>query len=792
MKNLKRALSLVLSAAMMVGMMVVGTSAAYDDVKAEHNAEAIAMMQAAGIMTGDDKGNFNPDAKITRNEMAVVMSNMLGLDTDDFAGASQFTDVPAWALPYVDACFANGIVSGVSATQYNGAANVTTREAALMMLKALGYFQYSGDFGNDWALATIKQAAKIDLLDDVKASATAALTRNEVAQLALNALESKVVYATKSGSTTSITTDDVKIEVTGEAVYHDEVDNDGYNYNSANKAGDLYLIEKLYEEDFKKQGFTTDLQQPGHKWVDTTKKLDDQKVVSVAKDAKYTIVVDKANLADTLAVYNKYIDEDAKAADVYAANTVFAKNGVVGTDGAYQIGDVVELYTNSDGKVTDVIVMDYSIGKIDKIDTKTLTKAQKEDGATCKVTIKGESAVLDNKFAGFDYEKGDYVLYILSADKSKVLASELAESVEGKVATLKSGKATIGGTAYPYGAPHGVAVTVGETGTFYLGKANEIMLTDTVASSEDYIYIYNLKLENKLNNEGINTSVATAYTVDAEGVKAVYDVALDIENGNVYFEDTKVAVTNGMKAVIAYSVNSDGKLVYETAKDTISGYQALTVDKNAASGTTSATEFVFVNQTATAVKVNVVTGYKNVNIAANGYTVVNSDGKVILAFVDAKNGSITSDAALAVVTDPAVAEGKNDDDDATYTYVVAIDGVESELTFKSAQTFTKGQVIAYEFDGDWAQIDSNATYFTGKTTAANDDYVTVNGKQYNLTGDEIVYTIVLEYKNEADFNANKIDSASVAEGGEIEKNDDVVYTVDDDVIETIFVYEYVY
>ena len=136
MKNLKRALSLVLSTAMLAGMMMVGTGAAFDDVTAEHNEEAIAVVSAAGIMGANEE--FNPDANITRNEMAVVMVNMLGLDTKDYAGASNFTDVPAWAADYVDACYANGIVSGVSATQYNGSANVTLGEAALMMMKALG------------------------------------------------------------------------------------------------------------------------------------------------------------------------------------------------------------------------------------------------------------------------------------------------------------------------------------------------------------------------------------------------------------------------------------------------------------------------------------------------------------------------------------------------------------------------------------------------------------------------------------------------------------------------------
>ena len=77
MRNLKRALSLALASVMLLGMMVVGTSASYPDVKADDNKEAIEVMQLLKVMTGDDKGNFNPAKAVTRNEMAVIMCKLL-------------------------------------------------------------------------------------------------------------------------------------------------------------------------------------------------------------------------------------------------------------------------------------------------------------------------------------------------------------------------------------------------------------------------------------------------------------------------------------------------------------------------------------------------------------------------------------------------------------------------------------------------------------------------------------------------------------------------------------------
>ena len=62
MRNLKRALSLALASVMVMGLMVVGTGASYADVSSEQNQEAIEVLQEVGIMTGDENGNFNPNA----------------------------------------------------------------------------------------------------------------------------------------------------------------------------------------------------------------------------------------------------------------------------------------------------------------------------------------------------------------------------------------------------------------------------------------------------------------------------------------------------------------------------------------------------------------------------------------------------------------------------------------------------------------------------------------------------------------------------------------------------------
>ena len=69
MRNLKRALSLALAAAMLVSLMVVGASAAsYGDQDKVSQAEAVDVLTGLGIVGGDQNGNFNPTATLTRAE----------------------------------------------------------------------------------------------------------------------------------------------------------------------------------------------------------------------------------------------------------------------------------------------------------------------------------------------------------------------------------------------------------------------------------------------------------------------------------------------------------------------------------------------------------------------------------------------------------------------------------------------------------------------------------------------------------------------------------------------------
>ena len=100
MRNLKRTLSLVLAMALVVGMMMVGASAASSDFVDGDEityTEAAGIMTALGVFEGTDKGAFDPAGTLTREQAAAIICRMLlGDDAENLTTNSVvFSDVAA-------------------------------------------------------------------------------------------------------------------------------------------------------------------------------------------------------------------------------------------------------------------------------------------------------------------------------------------------------------------------------------------------------------------------------------------------------------------------------------------------------------------------------------------------------------------------------------------------------------------------------------------------------------------------------------------------------------------------
>ena len=843
---MKKFLSLVLALVMTMSLVTVSAGAKdFTDNSKINYKEAVDVMSAAGIIDGYTDGSFNPNNTLTRGAAAKIICNMiLGPTTAGalVADAAPYSDVPTTNTfaGYIAYCAKEGIISGYADGTFRPAASLSGYAFMKMLLGALGYdVTAEGYTGANWSINVAKRAlsSNVDLAADLNGdfNGTKAVTREEACLYAFNTLKATMVEYENSNS---ITVNGITFTNKSTAKDMTCVEGKG-NDGKIKEDGKVQFAEK-YFPDLKAAPATDDLGHPATKWMWKKDKIG---TYGKKADETYTLtgtyeIGANKDYATLLAVLK---DEDftdnkdlklAKGVDVYvngaAVKTTEAEAVVKALVNDAKGGTTVELYYNDDDKdaVDCVTILNYSIKQIDDVSSK-LTKDQKKDGATCKIKV-GSKWYMDNDVAGFDaktYVEDAYLLYILKADKTEMIASQIAEEITGKVTSTKgTDKATIGGTQYKYIA--GLNIDVDDEGSFYLNVAGQIAEVDTTSNSDNYAFVYKIDKDTGVNSDGVNATTYTAYYVAADGTKASADIATkkviekDAEGKDIavyYFDgyqetvkvdgkDTKVdvRVPDDFNGVWAFSINGDKEFVRETPKDDINT-EKMTISKSHAAGTDSDTQFIFAWADGNKVKTSTATGYKNASVNDKTvYTVTNDDGDYLYVFVGFKNGSLSSDVQYAVVTDGKASKTK-DGDDAIYTYDVVINGEETTLSFKGTDPqLTKGSAIAYEMDGKYVKDGSKETLDFAKVQAGTKNYVKVGGTQYNLDDDvKAIYTVTLEYKTEDAYKTAigdgtsalglaGLDSVSVNEGADVDSKSWVAYKVDGSDLAVLFVVDFVY
>ncbi|GLC90142.1 hypothetical protein LYSBPC_32690 [Lysinibacillus piscis] len=97
----------------------------------------VAALKEAGIIDGYPDGSFNPNAPITRNQMAKIIVKGYGL-TPATDITLPFTDITKndWAAPYIQTLFDMGITIGQTTTTYGGEATVTRANMAAFTIRS--------------------------------------------------------------------------------------------------------------------------------------------------------------------------------------------------------------------------------------------------------------------------------------------------------------------------------------------------------------------------------------------------------------------------------------------------------------------------------------------------------------------------------------------------------------------------------------------------------------------------------------------------------------------------------
>ena len=269
MRNLKRVLSLGLAFVMLLGMMVITSSAAsadFDDSAEINYTEAVDVLTGLGILEGDNLGNFNPTDILTREQAAkIICYIIMGPENAEKLGNNTqiFSDVAAgrWSAGYIAYCANLGILAGYGNGNFGPEDNLTGVQFGKLLLVAAGYnAETQGYLGNDWAtnIATDMMANGIDVKGTIL---SADLTREQAAQMCLQAMEMDTVeYATGNviGLVGPYATDETFM-----AKYFPNLEKLEGVVITANEYADLYADEPLAagktEMDGKTYNYSSDL-----------------------------------------------------------------------------------------------------------------------------------------------------------------------------------------------------------------------------------------------------------------------------------------------------------------------------------------------------------------------------------------------------------------------------------------------------------------------------------------------------------------------------------------------------
>ncbi|HIQ69834.1 MAG TPA: S-layer homology domain-containing protein [Candidatus Avoscillospira stercorigallinarum] len=544
MKNFRKVLALILVVATLfsfVAMVSAKDADDYSDYDKVNYAEAVDVLSAIGILDGYPDGTFRPTNTIKRSEMAkmiAVLSNAGDDVSDLYASACTFADAKNdWAASYIAYCAQTGIVSGRNATTFDPNGKVTGIETAKMLLCVLGFDAATqGYVGTNWKTNILRDAKDHGLLNGFAADydPDKAITREEAAQMMLNALQANIVIGTISENLVKIT-NTIYFDRFGGHVSIPDAENEGWIViTRQNVVISPFPLGSIYK------GLTLTADQdcygnPGFSWVYRNAKgtVVFDKFYPTAADYSYTasasLKTDLKEEVDSSKAYtfNWYVDGRDMNGEIPLNNTTLA---------------TVQNHTGN-GVETHVYVDDADAHVIITIKNTYIGEVTSVSNYEGTFKMNNTAAAFDN--TGYGFKVGDVVLYwICSADSNYNGNSQLHDA---KIAPVVTGACTrteqdltggngsttkVGGETYEYAE---------NFNNFYAPQPG-VMTRFEVDASSDNGQEYDLYLDEfgyvmAWTNHSDSVEYVYAYAVEQTGVKIPGNIGYDGNRAYTYTND---------------------------------------------------------------------------------------------------------------------------------------------------------------------------------------------------------------------------------------------------------------
>ena len=186
----------ILSILLAVALLASSASASFSDIEDSYTQQAASALASMGIITGNGRGEYEPDRLLSRAEFTRLAVGSLGVkNVDNYSSYTIFPDVPAghWASGWVNAAVRhpdfekNPIIRGLGNGTFAPNNPTTLGEACTMALRMLGYEQK--DIGPFWPNDYVAKANALGLLANITVTNPyTAITRGDAAILFRNTL----------------------------------------------------------------------------------------------------------------------------------------------------------------------------------------------------------------------------------------------------------------------------------------------------------------------------------------------------------------------------------------------------------------------------------------------------------------------------------------------------------------------------------------------------------------------------------------------------------------------------
>ena len=717
MRNLKRTLSLVLAAVMLVGMMVVVASAASSDFVDGNEityAEAAEVMTALGVFEGTDKGAFDPTGILTREQAAAIICRMLlGDDAENLTtNSTVFSDVAAgrWSAGYIGYCAQQNILAGTGNGTFNPEGELTGLAFAKMLLVALGYDPAIEQYvGNDWAVNVAADAVDAGIAVSGVIMADA-MTREQAAQMAYQTLEADMVRYASRGTT--IQQPDGSTIIVGNTAAEPVSKTDSDYAGDSND--DTQQFCERYFADLKKVNGEDDFARPASQWK---LKNDIIGTYLAEADGTFTTAVDKGDLYDVIGrtVYNDitaskptdfsvYVDGDPVSSPDVA--DYFVNNETDDAKGTAK-GVLTQVFVDDDNNVILSQIHTY-VAQVDGGYDEENEELELDDLGLDTFPAVNTTLSADDFENLSAFEDGDYVLITAVGDEVKTI--QAAEVVSGTVTSYTSNKnVTLDGTKYEYSQGYSSTYNLKDDYDLVLDTYGYVIYADGVEASDDYVFITDIA-----KIAGVNKSYeAKAYFVD--GTTAVIEVsnADDLEwestdkTKNTWFSyDEKNDGTYELGKL--NSNDSASKDFNTTGKIIETGDARISLDKSVRLNN----DTVFVIRRGD--NVNVYTGIRNVpdvnvtHLEADAevevVAILDDNGYADYLFINGETGELGVSGSVAgdriYILDTDYESSQDADDNKYYVFDAIVNGEIGTVELNSTTGIEKGLYGSVTYDAD--------------------------------------------------------------------------------------------